>query len=808
MARRKASLQNAEGAVMKGMMKRIIAVCMTFVILSVTPLNEAAPGIVSQTDTSMAAESKDGGKYISEIRIGMGSTPDQAKNELEEGGYTILKDDTGNYADLNVDAGSKSLLKEGPTDKIVYLGYKTTSDPEQAITDLAAINMGVDDSSRPYSVDDYNVLMEKAMESQIKPFVDRFIATLEEYRENYTKPMDTLNHIRADHMRQMLNRLTDDDTGKPVGDLLLNKTKYEMGDTAYNALSDTEKKDHADILTILMQANGQATLTMETLLTKATDTSDDTWIDRFSATGLEDLKDRIMDEDPGIKSLTDLNAAMDRKYHDTATALLNKWNDFYEEVAGAKDRVDELENSVEEIDRISEKIEAADLENMSEKEMNTMADTVNELTETAYDARSIGLCSYLEAVDYGDGTMLEFFEKEYSELSTDSGIRSLYPMVDALSPGQIAGLDFLSLADLISLAIADKDTYADIQSDMSEMATASIYEGVDREIYEPGGVAMTSGALRDEAAKNEDQGDYMSGTLPIVMMSVTAGTVLAAVSSIISLKTIKYIGKKYYKSWRIAYNNYMVKCEYEQAKIMESRFFRLEKSIKLGKKLMKGLPVIAAIMVVADIVTTVLDAKNYYRTTFAPIPNIMVDKADITVNNDGGKDILVKNQTVYYRVVRCNRKEGTTDIEKDNYRAMEDKADLNGDIGRQWLALYSVKYEYGSPILADSLLYKKGDESVPEGYSVGIHEFGALDENNVASALNLNKKAYLFRDDPPSIKVFFKTESSNVKQLVGSKAGSIFSPGSLALGIGIGAVIGALIMGLIMRRRKVKIVDA
>ena len=223
---------------------------------------------------------------------------------------------------------------------------------------------------------------------------------------------------------------------------------------------------------------------------------------------------------------------------------------------------------------------------------------------------------------------------------------------------------------------------------------------------------------------------------------------------------------------------------------------------------MKGLSVVAAIMVVADIVTTVLDAKNYYRTTFAPIPNIMVDKADITVNNDGGKDIMAKNQTVYYRVVRCNRKEGTTDIEKDNYRAMEDKADLNGDIGRQWLALYSVKYEYGSPILADSLLYKKGDESVPEGYSVGIHEFGALDENNVASALNLNKKAYLFRDDPPSIKVFFKTESSNVKQLVGSKAGSIFSPGSLALGIGIGAVIGALIMGLIMRRRKVKIVDA
>ena len=124
---------------MKGITKRFIAVCMTFVILSVTPLNEIAPNEISEPATAMAAGDDKGGKYISEIRIGQGETEDEAKKELEEGGYTILKDDAGNYADLNEGAGSKSALKKGANDKIIYLGYKTTSDPNDAITDISVM---------------------------------------------------------------------------------------------------------------------------------------------------------------------------------------------------------------------------------------------------------------------------------------------------------------------------------------------------------------------------------------------------------------------------------------------------------------------------------------------------------------------------------------------------------------------------------------------------------------------------------------------------------------------------------------------
>ncbi len=61
------------------------------------------------------------------------------------------------------------------------------------------------------------------------------------------------------------------------------------GDEAYNALSDAEKAKHADIVTIVAQANGMATLTIENLLVRASDTEETTWIERLSETTYDDL---------------------------------------------------------------------------------------------------------------------------------------------------------------------------------------------------------------------------------------------------------------------------------------------------------------------------------------------------------------------------------------------------------------------------------------------------------------------------------------------------------------------------------------
>ena len=58
---------------------------------------------------------------------------------------------------------------------------------------------------------------------------------------------------------------------------------------------------------------------------------------------------------------------------------------------------------------------------------------------------------------------------------------------------------------------------------------------------------------------------------------------------------------------------------------------------------------------------------------------------------------FVRNDMAYYQAVLCNRKSDSED-----YAAMKDFGDLNGDVGKQWMALYTLKNGSGS-ILADSL---------------------------------------------------------------------------------------------------------
>lgn len=290
-------------------------------------------------------------KYISDIKIGMGETSDQASKELLADGYTILKDDSGNYADLNKDAGAKSTLKEDSRQRIVYLGYKTTADANDAITDLAVMNM-----NGGYSYEDYENVVQTHMNTQIKPFVDRFITTLNEYRENLKKPQDSANYKRANYYKTLLNKLTDDDTGdKPLGDLLENKTKYEMGDEAYNKLTDAEKKNHCDILTLLMQGNGQAVMLMETQLTKAADSSSSTWIDRFKENNLEKLTEKVKNDNPNMTP-SEINAELDKMYNDDARRILDKWDAFNEILLNydnALKKTNEVKKSASEIKKIS-----------------------------------------------------------------------------------------------------------------------------------------------------------------------------------------------------------------------------------------------------------------------------------------------------------------------------------------------------------------------------------------------------------------------------------------------------------------------
>ena len=789
--------------------------------------------------------------YVSEVKVGMGETSEEAAKELLDEGYTILTKDDGKYADLNEKAGSKSLLKSGPNQKIVYVGYKTTTDASEAVTDLAVMNM-----NGGYSFEDYESMMNKQMDTQIKPFMDRFIATLTEYRENLKKPKDSANYKRADYYRTLLNKLTDDDTGgKPLGDLLINETKYEMGDEAYNKLSDAEKKNHCDILTLLMQGNGQAVQLMETELTKAADAGDNTWIERFQKTSLDSLTESIKEEDPTLTP-SEINAELDKKYNDDAKKILAKWSAFGEILAGydeAVDKLNEYAESESNTDEVNEKIDAID-ENTTEEELVAVGLDVMEneakMVDSGVATEDVIARDYLNAIEYNDGTMLEFFERDQSEFNDEDTIRELYPIVESLSGGQIAGLDFLSLKDMVIMAFTTEDGYASVNVD--DLEPGSIYQDVNREIYEVGGVALTNDALRAKANAQDAEKTFELSTTGIVLWSCTAaagaaaaGTAIASsltkvpainntnaqsFSNFIDLNKLKEVNysikqieknityftnkmnnsinqsfKDGYKVGVEAWTNNKIRAENKLNDMFSEATKQANSKSTICKYLAAGFTIAMALLAGFSIYTTVTELMEYYKVDFAPIPKYIVDEVDITAINDKGEQVMIQNQTAYYKAVLCNRTEGKSDTEKENYKILGERNDLNGDVGKQWLALYAVKYENGMPILADSLKVKLGKGDIPDGYSTGIHRFGE------SGAFNLTSKYYCYNDPNEGTYVFFKNEEATVKELAEAAAqntaettGSLFSAGSIAISAVGGLLVGCFITWIITANMKKK----
>ena len=782
-------------------MKKLLT-AITSAVLCMTMLIIAPTQIVAS-----AAENEQ--KYISEVKVGMGVTSDQASKELLDEGYTILKDDNGNYADLNKDAGAASPLKEGPNQKIVYLGYKTTSEAGNAITDLAVMNM-----DGGYSFEDYEKLMQTNLDTQIKPFVDRFIATLKEYRENLQKPQDSANYKRANYYKALLNKLTDDDTGgKPLGDLLVNQTKYEMGDEAYNKLSDEEKKNHCDILTLLMQGNGQAILLMETELTKSADSSNSTWIDRFKDNSLEKLTEAVKNDNPNMTP-SEINKELDKLYNDDAKKILEKWEAFNEILINYDNAGENIKKAVE--GNTADK--SIDInENSTDSEIqeaaNKASDTQTKAVTGGLAAEEIAAHDYLETVEYGDGTMLEFFERDKSEFEDSENIRELYPIVDSLTGGQLAGLDFLSIKDMVVMALTDENGFKKV--DLNDVLTASIYQDVNREIYEKGGVALTDAAMRAKATAQEATPTFKLSTLGSVLWTCTAVSGAAAAASAIAhaklknspylkalteyqdkMKSYQTIMNKDGKGFgnltsdqKTAYKNLLSKKNaYENSEVYQKALFKSN----ITKYLAAGFTVLGAVLAGVSIYTTIEEMKAFYKVEFTPIPKYIVDRADITAVNQKGETVMVKNQTAYYKAVLCNRTAGSSAFEKKNYEILKDRNDLNGDVGMQWLSLYSVKYENGTPILADSLKVKLGNGNAPEGYTNGIHRFGEKDV-----VFNLTSRLYCYNDPSEGTYVFFKNDTSTVKDL--TAAGSTFSGGSLVLGIGAGALAGCALTLLLLK---------
>ena len=688
--------------------------------------------------------------YISDIRLGEGSSTQSALNGLDK--YDILKYEDGSFVDLNQNAGSDDDKAKGQ--KVVLLGYKTTKNKDEAITDIALMNM-----KGGFSVHDYDALMESNFKEQILPFIENFKTAIEEYRVNYNSS-NAANKKRALYTHDLLNKLIDDDTGKPLGDLLLNKTKYELGDDAYNALSAKEKKNHADIGTIIMQANGNATLTIENAITRAADTGENTWIDRMCEITYDDLIDETgLSPSKAVKEVA-------KKYDDDASTLLNMWNEFTAYLDGYNEAKTTLENYDD--DAVTAAFKAYDemADGISDEEKaeteKAYIDALEQYNLAMLAAENVAIYEKLKEIKYNGGSLLEFFSQQKEEVEED--VTVLYPIVAALSAGQKAGMEFVSLKELVSMALGDPDKLN--TDDINKMDSVSVYDGVDRGIYEKGGVGLTSDAMRKNAAEKPVE-DYDSTLQALLYSAIAVGSVMF-VSGIglfaASYKTYRYAA---------AMDANIIKGSAQQLQ----RAFRINSIVT---RLSIAIPLITCVVFLVLTCVYIHEAEKKYNVKFDAIPRYMVDAKDIVDYNAKGEKVVIKNQDAYYRSALCNRSKYN-----DEYEILGEAGDINGTVCKQWVAMYFAKNKAEAPILADSLKVVRGSETVPAGYSAGIHMFGT------DAAENFNNPLYVWNSSAPKIFVYYKTEEAGA-----STAGSNFTAGTVVLSAVAGLAVGALATAL------------
>ena len=711
-------------------------------------------------------------EYVSEVKVFLGSTDGSE-------GYTILSDKNGNPVDLNQNAGGGWGSKG---EKAVYLGYKTTSDEKDAVTDLALMNM-----KGGYSVAEYDAMFDEYIKSQVVTLVQKYIPMLREYRANMNSDNE-YNRAKATYVHDALNKFIDDDTGKALGDLFLSATKEELGE-AYNALSDEQKKEHADLTTIISQSNGQATLLMQALLVRACDTNADTFTERVSAVNYDSLA-----ENTNLIP-TDARKLLAKIYDDDAQLILESW----EELKGKLNNYDGYVSTVENYDdaacqKAIDAFEKLD-DNASDKEIETVMKEYNaaleKISEVAVAGQLIALHDKLAELSYDGGSMLDFFTRDYAEISDD--ITVLYPLVSALTDGQRAGLDFVSLEELLNITLTDSEGYK--QADFDYLEEESIYAGVDRGIYRKGGVALTSDAMRHGALETAVENDgsrfsmwpYLVGGIGMVSAVCAFGS---GISYAVAHQGVKAADLAYKTAFaatsnKVAEQTGLTRVGEDLIKAnMDKKWANNLAAAKASSRMWGGLTIgFSVAVVIFSMITVYLsyrDLQEYYNVEFTPIPHYMVDEQDIVCYNKTGEKVMIKNQPAYYKAVECNRA-----ADAEMYKTLGSCTDMNGDVGKQWLALYFVKAKNASPILASSLVAVTGSSEIPANYKTGIHMFGS------DAAFNLNSGLYDWNVKAESVYVYYKTDDATA-----SRIATTFTGGTVAVTGGAGLVIGALATAL------------
>ena len=731
---------------------------------------------------TVLAAGQDDEEYLSDLRIIYAEDHNEATEILADSGlegYKLLNEN------LNANTG-----KIG-----VWIAYKTTTDIEDAITDIAVMQMN----------GGYNKGNYKEM---IKQSYAEYVAMGENYLdaiEYFTAAYNAGHYLSEIAYRQLnfYNVVTEgiDDEPEFEGELL--------GDIFLDGVEAT------DLATMFMEGNSYALDNIRSLIAMGVS---------YNADG-ETYLEKVAAE--AGKLTADPNVYSDKNYDELAAIIAPTIKVF-------GDMLKELEAHADDLNYEDDEITDLEIKYMEYTVMSLM----------------------LKDVNYLDGKTLYDFCINYT---VGDDLSALYPLVAALNDGQVAMTRVAHYYDVVrySMTLSDDEEIEAELAAMEEKygdTPFNIYTGVDRTIYRDT-FALTSAAYRADAYTEEGLSAALyNGNLAALNITATVvGSVGAAVlgAGLARHGYLKWGAKKaadavketeaaLFESYQATQTYYgivgvnvarwrpldVVDKTYEILKrtgenvdekfvnwTFQEKFNYLDKfyanaqdyvagaddfaefkldvakhvhdnqyvlsarrnaemataNLNGGMGLVYGLYIAGGVMMIASAITLGISVYNYYNPTYSDIPTAMVDLID-TVDGDR----YIKYDVVLEAEAR----------EDGNYAA----ADLNAFNASRWNALYYTKsYEAGKPLLADEFVVSNNNNAPAKNYAP-VHRFGEV------VSYDLNK--YNFNDDY-SVYLSVK-QSENQKAAVvevPEVVGAVFSTGFIFLagGIGIAAGVGGTI---------------
>ena len=751
---------------MRKMTKRIISMILTVCLLFLATV----PVFAADKDE----------EYLSDLRLIYADSFDEANEILADSdleGYKIFN------ANLNANTG-----KTG-----VWLAYLTTTDIEDAITDISVMQM-----NGGYNEGNYQEMIKQSLE-EYKKMGENYLAAIDYFREGYEA-----GHYLSEIAFRQLNFYNVVTEGI---DEIPDFEGERLGDIFYNGI------DASELATMFMEGNLYALQNIRSLIAMGVS---------YNADGKTYL------EKVGIEA---------EKY--TADKTIYN-NEDYNDLAGMIDPVISVFRD------IFKELEAY------ESELNYEDEEITDL-ELEY-LEYVTLATMMRGIDYINGKTLYDFCLEYI---AGGDYTALYPLVAALNEGQLAMTKVNHYYDVVRYSIVlaqDADINAELDQ-LEEKYGANpfnVYEGVDRTIYKDT-FALTSAAYRADAFTESGliaqlsggAGDF--GRAMNIVGIVGAGifgtallghgitkAIVNKYNNVFLHKKSYYFNMHYYdadegelisnviddlfeklpdagkhKNLNAIYKYDMldeyfsrpmtldideadlevfndIKNEWNEyidsSPGVKTAKAKAETAQQVGSKVTGvayAMYIVGGLMALASAIRLGYEIYNYYHPTYDDIPTAMVDLID-TVDGDR----YIKYDVVY-------EVEPQTD---GTYIA----ADLNAFSANRWNAMYYTKsYEAGKPLLADEFVVST-TSNVPAEKYMPVHRFGEV------VCYNLNK--YNFNDDH-SIFLSVK-QSDNQKAAVKDVPqiiGSVFSTGYMILagGIGIAAGVGGTFGTMeIIKRRK------